>query len=154
MADIQRKSANLFDKNGTIYEAYITDTQWLPNIDSSSVKIPCQPNTEYTISVTTTLPIFRIATSDNIDIQPNNAVDVLARLANVTEYTFTTPSNAEVILFQGSNSMLSTWLDELNANLGDTVLPYEPYYVHSLKKYDGTAWENAVVKEYDGSDWN
>ena len=122
------RTENWFDKNNaTVYQAYLTDTQWLPSEDSASVKIPCLPNTTYTISVATELPIFRIATSDNLNIQPQNAVDVVARLANVTQYTFTTSSTAQVIIFQGSKAMVNTWLAELMVNTGSTAKPYQPY---------------------------
>lgn len=34
-------------------------------------------------------------------------------------------------------------------NEGSTALPYEPYWwQHSLKKYDGTVWQNATVYEF------
>lgn len=122
------RTENLFDKdNATVYQAYLTDTRWLSSEDSSSVKIPCQPNTTYTISVTTSLPIFRIATSSNANIQPDNDIDVVTRLTYETQYTFSTSSTAQVIIFQGSKAMVNTWMAELMINTGSTAKPYQPY---------------------------
>ena len=44
-------------------------------------------------------------------------------------------------------------LYETMLNTGSTALPYEPYWPHSLKKFDGTNWIDAAVKEWNGSDW-
>lgn len=138
MADSQKKSAQLFDKSGTVYQAFLTETQWLNSSDNRSVKIPCQPNTTYTISVSESLPIFRIATSNNADIQPQNDIDIVIRTTNKSQYTFTTSSTAQVIIFQGSTSMVDIWLNSLMCNEGSQPLPYEPYsatgWLHSLRK--------------------
>lgn len=37
---------------------------------------------------------------------------------------------------------------EFMLNTGSTALPYEPYWPPSLKKYDGSAWQNATVHDF------
>jgi hypothetical protein len=39
-------------------------------------------------------------------------------------------------------------------NEGSTALPYEPYgWVHSLRKLTSNGWQDASVKQWDGSQW-
>lgn len=130
------ESKNLFDKdNTTIYNAYFDNGgQWILSDDSKSIKIPCQPNTEYTISVPNSLAVFRVYESDNASITPApsssagipRATEII-RGANISQYTFTTSSTAQIILFQGSGSVVTEWFNGLMLNTGSTPQPYEPY---------------------------
>ena len=122
-------SNQLFDKdNATIYNAYLTSVRWITSADSRSVKIPCQPNTQYTLSVSETLQIFIIAESANADIVPTASISpITVTYSNISEYTFTTAADTACIIFQGSAGLVNTWLASLMFNEGSTALPYEPY---------------------------
>lgn len=131
---VKEKSRNLFDKdNTTIYNAYFDASgSWLLSNDSKSIKIPCQPNTEYTISVPNSLAVFRVYESNNASIEPSSTypprVTEITRGTNIGQYTFTTSSTAQIILFQGSNGAVTEWFNGLMLNTGSTALPYEPYW--------------------------
>ena len=166
MADLTRKTANLFDKdNTTIENAYLSDNGtgfwWVGSSDSRSIKIACKSNTQYTLSVTTALPIFRIGLSDDSNPSPTGIdVNKVINGSGINRYTFTTGVNDKYIIFQGTANMLSTWINELMLNTGSTALPYEPYgWVHSLRKLttateavenplyaDGTAITSYTIK--------
>ena len=155
MADSQRKTANLFDKdNTTIYSAYFDASgSWLLSADSKSVKMPCQPNTQYTLSVPNSLTVFRVYESNNSSIEPSSTspprATEITRGTNISQYTFTTSSTAQIILFQGSNGAVTEWFNGLMLNSGSTALPYEPYgWVHSLRKL-GTATDTITTLPAD-----
>ena len=159
MADLTRKTANLFDKDSTtIYNAYFNSGgAWLLNADSKSIKFPCSPSTQYTLSVPNTLTIFRIYESSNPNLEPisveGNFATEITRNSDIKQYTFTTSSTAQILFFQGTNGAVDEWFNGLMLNEGSTALPYEPYWPHSLKKFDGTTWQETNVKEWNGSDW-
>ena len=126
------RTENLFDKdNTTIYNAYITDNgSWLSADDSSSIKIPCEPNTEYIISVPNALVVFRLYEYYDATVTPPTSGVTLSRIirgTNISEYTFTTSATSNVLIFQGPRSMVTEWFNGLMLNLGSTALPYEPY---------------------------
>ena len=123
---------NKFNKDDTtIYNAYLnTAGDWLLSSDSRSVKIPCNPNTQYTLSVSESLAVFRIYSSDNANIIPNGErTTPIARSENISQYTFTTGANTACIVFQGSASVVDTWFNSLMLVEGSTVpSEYHPYY--------------------------
>ena len=127
------RTANLFDKSSTvIYNAYFNNAgYWLLSGDSKSIKFPCLPNTQYTISVPNILSIFRLYESSNANIEPSSAsserVIEITRSANINKYTFTTSSTSQILLFQGSNGDVDLLFNGLMLNTGSTALPYEPY---------------------------
>ena len=126
---------NLFDKsNTTVYSAYFnTGGYWLLSSDSKSIKMPCRPNTQYTLSVPNSLAVFRIYEADDVSIEPSSSstlsskATAITRSENIRQYTFTTSSTAKVILFQGTNASVEEWFNGLMLNTGSTALPYEPY---------------------------
>lgn len=143
MADLTRKTANLFDKDNTIvYSAYInTSDAWVNDSGSYSIKIPCLGSTTYTLSVGTSLPIFRLYESSDSDVEPTSyatggtPISRIIRGENLSQYSFTTDANSVYIIFQGSASALNDWINSLMLNAGSEPLPYEPYgWVHSLRK--------------------
>ena len=129
------RTGNLFDKdNTTIYNAYFAigseSSIWLTNADSRSVKIPCKPNTQYTLSISSAISIFRICSSSNSNIEPSGGgvrVRTIIRSENKQQYTFTTSADDACILFQGTASLVNEWFNSLMLNEGATALPYEPY---------------------------
>lgn len=127
------RTGNLFDKNNTtIYSAYFNASgSWLLSADSKSVKMPCQPNTQYTLSVPNSLEVFRVYESNNASIEPLSTspprATEITRETNISQYTFTTSSTAQIILFQGSNAAVTEWFNGLMLNTGSTALPYENF---------------------------
>lgn len=162
-------SKNLFDKdNTTIYNAYFSiDSEssiWITNADSRSVKIPCEPNTQYTLSISSAIPIFRICASSTANIEPSGGgvrVRTIIRSVNIAECTFTTSANDACLLFQGSASAVNEWFNSLMLNTGNSALPYEPYSTdiwHDLapQQYiNGEFVDNANIPEkYSGGSWS
>lgn len=158
------RTANLFDKDNDFYSESaainIQSSAWISYPNSASVKIPCEGGKTYTISVATSLPVFRIAESDNASILPISAgspVDIVANLTDATEYTFTTKSTTQVIIFQGSFSLRETWENSLMFNEGSTALPYQPYigWVNSHYIRVNGAWQPvASAHERSGGSWD
>lgn len=128
------KTANLFDKdNAIVYNAsLITSNEWRYSDDSSSVRIQCEPNTEYTLSVQTLLSVFRVAVTSSEDV-PLSQGDTVSSTRlysyNGRIYaTVTTLSDSKYLIFQGSKVLTNTWLAELVVNTGSTVpSEYIPY---------------------------
>ena len=130
---VGERTVNLFDKDSTtIYNAYFnTAGDWLLSADSKSIKFPCLPNTQYTLSVPNTLTVFRIYESSNPNLEPlpaaGNRATEITRNSDIRQYTFTTSSTAQILLFQGTNGEVNEWFNGLMLNTGSTSLPYEPY---------------------------
>ena len=128
------RTGNLFDKdNTTIYNAYIgTDGTWRLSDDSRSIKIPVLGNTQYTLSINSdNNAVFRIYESNNSSAVPVSGSSVVLSLivrdTTIKEYTFTTSADTQMIVFQGSSSVVTEWFSSLMLNTGSTALPYEPY---------------------------
>ena len=128
------RTGNLFDKdNTTIYNAYIgTDGTWRLSDDSRSIKIPVLGNTQYTLSINSdNNAVFRIYESNNSSAVPVSGSSVVLSLivrdTTIKEYTFTTSADTQMIVFQGSSSVVTEWFSSLMLNTGTTALPYEPY---------------------------
>lgn len=134
-AETGEKTANLFDKDNTaIQNAYLYDTGssflWATASDSRSVAIRCQTSTQYTLSISSSIPIFRIAlTNDNAPTptQSGFTCTKVVNGSNISQYTFTTGSDTTYIIFQGTGSMVDTWFNSLMLVAGSTALPYEPF---------------------------
>ena len=151
---IYRNSLNLFDKtNATLYNAYLTNERWASSEDSRSVKIPCLGNTTYTISVSDPLPIFRVAISDNENLQVGDIITPKTiSTSNIKEYSFTTNADSVWIIFQGSTALLSDWFNSFMLNAGSSALPYEPYnvvdwYDYKYKLRASGAWSELDDKK-------
>lgn len=155
-------SKNLFDKdNTTIYKAYFNNEgEWLISDDASSIKFPCSPNTQYTLSIPDTLTIFRIYESSNPNLEPSTPgsyANQITRNSNVMQYTFTTSSTAQILLFQGTATAVNEWFNGLMLNLGSSALPYEPYSSevwHDLTQHImSTTWQDGSAYERESGAW-
>ena len=148
MADLQRKTANLFDKSKrtdnsrVVYTTGEIDT--LAGVFVSDFT-PIEPNTTYTLNIVSSIAgktghLFALYDENK------NFVNTGSHEATLTTvYTFTTPSNVAYIRFNGS--MASA--DEIMLNTGSTALPYEPYgWVHSLRKL-GTSTDTITTLPVD-----
>lgn len=136
-ASVKEKSENLFDKAQTslIYNAYLTsDGTWLWDGSSRTVKLLCDGNTQYTISIGVTSPIFRISEYNDSTITPSSSasssaiLNSIVRGENMDEYTFTTAADTKCLIFQASYAIYDSWINSLMFNEGQTALPYEPYW--------------------------
>lgn len=153
MADSQRKTANLFDIDNVLEDYYLRNG------------VP----TEYHIGGYVLSDYIPIA-SDTATISAKCAVisDSGAHWAVYDENkTFIRGGIAFTARYEPYSKVLDTSgaafirvdyatdsLTDCMLNIGSTALPYEPYWPHSLKKFDGTNWIDAAVKEWDGSQWN
>ena len=113
--------------------SYIGETnKWsmYPGNPAKVIRMPCQPNTQYTLSIpdTTTNSIFRISTIDNNNYPAHNnytSVTDVTKSGAIHSYTFTTNSSAKFILFQSNHECILDYLYSIMLNFGDTALPYE-----------------------------
>ena len=154
MADLQRKTAQLYDKSDTTtqYNAYLNaNGTWVLDNSSRTVKLRCKGNTTYTISIAESSTIFRISEYSDYDLQAGGSTILheIIRGTNLSEYTFTTAADSECLVFQASYALYDSWLNSLMFVEGSTAKPYEPYgWVSSIRIYDGTNWQNATVHEF------
>lgn len=144
MADSQRKTANLFD--GTLDAGYYSNTDF-DLVETGDIfksfKIYLVAGT-YTIKWSIPVKAIREVRDGVLTINPFDNSDTWTLQVNTDGYygisfrnmTSTPWDNSVTIMF----------------NIGSTALPYESYFIHSLKKYTSD-WENAAVKQWDGSDW-
>lgn len=159
MGDVKRLTAQLYDKSDTTtqYNAYLNaNGTWVLDNSSRTLKLRCKGNTTYTISISDISPIYRISEYSDYSLQPGGSTILheIVRGTDLSEYTFTTAADSECLVFQASYALYDSWLNSLMYVEGQTALPYEPYgWVSSIKIYDGTNWQTATVKEWDGSDW-
>lgn len=160
MADIRRKTAQLFDKNSVeIYEhsSLGTTNSWAYDTTATgkTIRIPCEAGAQYTLSIDNTLgnTVFRIAAieSENAPVSGQSGQIPCITLFNdgtASQATVTSSSNAKYLIIQFSSAILTDCIDSLMMNTGTTALPYAPYWPHSLKKFDGTVWQDATVHEF------
>ena len=165
---IYHVSKNLFDKNNTtVYNAYIgNNSYWLLNADSLSIKILCNPNSIYTLSINVpNNAVFRIYETDNENAEPASSETVLLtetiRGTTNQSYSFTTLATTKAIVFQGSAAYVADWINTLMLNTGSGPLPYEPYSSevwHDLapqQRINGVFVDNANIPEkYSGGSWS
>lgn len=123
----------------------MSNRRWIYNAVAAArvLRIPCKPNTQYSLSYTlTTIPpeygtsFIRVAVTKWTD-KPTSSSNVnLVPLVNNTytetgykTATFTTDSNSKYILIQtnGEYTIFDDMVDSLMLVYGDTALPYEPY---------------------------
>lgn len=106
--NIKVSNKNLFDKNNIdFYNAYINVNRqlWGHSIDSSSVRVKCDANTTYTVSLSEPVDIFRIASieSDSRPLVSGDGIPMAnyVSLSNTqTTTTFTTSANAKYLVVQ------------------------------------------------------
>ena len=125
---------NLFDKNNNNQMVSLFthsgSATLVANSGVKSVVIPCLPNTQYTVSKTSS-ERFTVST---IAQQPADGITrtLLAENNNATELTVTTPSNAKylfVYIYTSTADTLSLQdiIDTLQIEEGSTATPYESY---------------------------
>ena len=153
VADLQRKSYNLFDKSqisiittsignryGSIFEGTVGT---------------------YTFDVTGATNSGDYLYADKVlSDGTGGARYYIVNNGTKTTTQLTISNDGEkFLIYNASGDNLATsqakfdrWLIMLNS--GNTAKPYEPYgWVSSIKIYDGITWQSTTVKEWDGSDW-
>lgn len=147
MADLQRKTANLFDKDNLSmrYFGYINNTTYrvTPLASSSlSIIVPVKPNSNYTISKLATTR-FRVGLFTNYPVDGSIATAIYGdRDGNGFDYgttlSFFTSTDTTYIMAFIRNYNDTVTVEEIiqsvMVNEGSTALPYEPYWQHSLRK--------------------
>lgn len=148
MADIVRKTANLFDyetmrggKTGYYLDASGNEIQ-STGFWSITQYIPVD-GTTFTLTRTFGGNVPAICLYDS---NQNFITGVAYQGEQVV--TISSNTNAAYIRF---SYFIGEPLEDIAhdmLNEGSTALPYEPYWAHSLKKFDGAAWQNATVHEF------
>ena len=153
MADLQKKTANLVKEvkaeNGWRI-GYLSGGSYMPVHyygEWLSPMISLDGLTEFTISAKST-------NNASMSVYWFNGSTYLSQ-TNATDYTGSTfdtiPSNATQFCYairtgvNGDTPPIDWWT---MVNAGLTALPYEPYWSHSLKKFDASTWQNATVHEF------
>lgn len=149
MADIVRITNNLFNvlwESGSIGVSggNLADT----NAIRTASPMPCESEKTYTF-------VPDVNSYESIWVNFYGLTNSRLRI-DTSGGTFTTPQDCEQVRFRVTKTNIGVEpVQQYNAmfNVGGTALPYEPYRPHSLKKFDGTNWIDAAVKEWDGSQW-
>lgn len=135
MADIQRKSANLWAENYVdISETLIYRAVYVGNSDVTlSSTVGVQGQTAVLFLLAGQVSSGASTANNGVWAGQNRTVTPIGGYVTVAyrAYSLVTPETADTML-----------------NAGSTALPYEPYWAHSLKKFDGAAWQNATVHEF------
>lgn len=174
MADIEYRTVQLFD--------FLTWCSYIQNIRGNgtwtttdrSISITSVNDTDaYTRPQSATDAAYRIS------VEPNTTYTVSAILSNTADIlfiengefissnyhktgTWTTKSTTTFLTFRcgvKSSEPLGTTatISDIMLVKGAQPMPWQPYsatgWYHSLKKFDGTNWIDATVKEYDGTIW-
>lgn len=111
------KAENLFTDKTIYHNTIGEDSFWYASSTSSSIMVEVQPNTKYYIKTNTVLPIFRIGLSAKRPDVLSKFVNTY-RLTNTNSAEITTGDNINYLVFQGSQSLESTWLNELYVGQG------------------------------------
>lgn len=145
MGDIQRKTANLF--NERIAGALISSSGVIESNAAYDVAvIPVIAGEQYTFAykqdysqnyVTAYYSTKPVIGSTSYDGSRN-----VYNYSDTPQVTITIPNEVTYIAIRLPSS------GDLMFNAGSTALPYEPYWVHSLKKFDDASWQNATVHEF------
>ena len=131
MADLTRKTANLFD--GTLLGGYYSDENFNLRGDEAvykSIKVYLTAGT-YTFSWGKNVSIARYIIDDEYN---------QGGLVDTQSYTFTSTTDGYVgVSFRDATSSSTVWdvTTPIMLNSGSIALPYEPYgWVHSLRKFE------------------
>lgn len=158
MADVTRKTANLAGtEQGGISTVDGSDQAYVANLAQiRSQYIPCSAETTYYVACT------EYPTQNFVAFYDAN-MTYLSRTSGMPitlARQFTTPANTaymRVTMFHTSDGQIYPYIDgaKIMLNSGSKGLPYEPYMPHSLRKFaTATGWQDAEVKEWDGSQWS
>lgn len=150
-------SENLFDKNNAdIYNNSRIDTaddKWkLYDGQGKTIRIPCQPSTQYAISIdenilTTIFRVLAISTDNMPTVDSDVSGITLVTSSTNNQATFTTASSTKYIIFQVHDNVFSDAINSLMLCTGTTPKPYEPYGINIPIKFNGNTY-NTYISDY------
>lgn len=157
MADIQIKTTNLFDNDNAVRFEYGLGQNNTVGYSANAAMFcfEVEPNTDYTAKIYGSAETFmRLYRSNNELVKPESEYEIeydsMVEQSS-TQYPQVTinSGNCQYIWLQVGGNWYTTYGgDTIMLNTGSIALPYEPYWSHSLKKYDGATWQNATVHEF------
>ena len=131
------RTGNLFDGTKYVNTSINSTERWeySTSLTGSVYRIPCKPNTTYTLYLTENIDItiWRICdvSTNAVPNTQSTSVPITGSHANSVpaskSATFTTSSNAKYILFQTNESAYASVLRVIMLVEGTTKIPYEPY---------------------------
>lgn len=131
------RGKNLLDKNSIeVVTAYIdTSGLWSFSSDSKSIRIPCLPNTTYTImGENANNTVFRAGYTSEELIPYQDATGIYkvqlynwVRNSSFTPITITTGNDAKYLAIQMSSAEWDKNIDKLQIEIGTTSTSYTPY---------------------------
>lgn len=133
---ITNRGANLFDKNNpnSLIAGFYSGS-YIYNQLSTTIYIPCEPNTTYTISKqgNITNSFLRLGTTAELPAVGIPIIDFNAGNDSVTSLTLTTSREAKYLLAMITNSSFGSGdiqavYDSIQINVGSAALPYTPYH--------------------------
>lgn len=157
------RGKNLFN-NGevTVYSAYLRDNgdgiapSWQYSDDSKSIRIPCEPNTTYTISLSVKSLIFRVGStlSDLAPLTWDNTVPLTQRIdsPNSKSVTYTTGESDKYLIVQVGFSTMDKFISDGQIEKGSTATDYKPYSLQQITT--GFPVLNSADDVYDYIDLN
>lgn len=149
MADSQRKTANLFSTFDIIGQVPSVSTGSLVNSPNGATNTMTELSSAQcvlTAAYTTTNNLYLFLYDENSALIGYEQITAAGSIDSSTISGYSSAKYARVRL-----DNLSTFIADngtIMLNLGSNPLPYEPYWAHSLKKFDGTVWQDATVHEF------
>lgn len=172
MADSQVKTANICNiTSGTTLHSnsggsgtYIVDNSISVHMTSESpasgIYVDTLPE-QSVIGDKYTISFVPVCATNNVMFVVLHGVTTRINFTSGNRYTLTITATAarKTVAFYGADSVEKTIIiNDIQIEKGETATPYRPYsatgWLHSLKKFDGTNWISAPVKERDGSQWD
>lgn len=159
LSDISRTGTNLFDKdNVNALNAYIYGPQratgtLTANANAKTVYVPCEANTEYTVSKQSATARFSIACTSELPAV-GVAVDNIATYSANTAITITTNDSAKYLVAfiylstVDTNVTFEQICDGLQIQTGSAATAYEPYKMTAI---DDVARSRISVIEGNGA---
>lgn len=157
------RGKNLFN-NGevTVYSAYLRNNgdgiapSWQYSDESKSIRIPCEPNTTYTISLSVKSLIFRVGSTPS-DLAPltwGNTVPLTQRIdsPNSKSVTYTTGESDKYLIVQIGFSAMDKFISDGQIEKGSTATDYKPYSLQQITT--GFPVLNSAGDVYDYIDLN
>lgn len=135
---LYKQGKNLLDKNSIeIITAYIDSAGlWSISADSKSFRIPCKPNTTYTLmGENPSNTVFRVGYTTTDDLPHNKGANDIKkvqlynfyRYTSFTPITITTGNNAKYLVIQLGGGEWDKNIAKLQIEIGNSATEYEPY---------------------------
>ena len=149
MADLQRKTANLFNTFDIIGQVPSISNGELVSYNGVTTSLIAIPNGNVSVTKTYGVLVYILLYAAD-----QSYIGYTANENNTEIHGYFVP-NYENARYCRIRMDGNTYIGEqIMLVEGPTAKPYEPYgWVSSIKIYDGITWQSATVKEWDGNDW-